>query len=143
MNKLLLFLLFLPQVVLSQINLQDRGWEIDITLSSFHYNREYLDLFVPTRYNEFNPGLIVQRDFGKYKFGGGYVYNSYNKNSFLILGGYDYYNKLSLNIGLATGYKETEMKKTLLPIIILSYDLGIVKIGISPIFAISSLNFEL
>jgi len=143
MNKWLLLFLLIPQIILSQVELEDKGWEVDITLSTFHFDRQYLDNLVPTSYNEFNPGIIIQRDFGKYKIGGGYVYNSYSKHSLIATVGFDYYKNLSLNAGIITGYKNTDMNRTILPTILLSYDFGFVKLGVSPIFTLSSLNFEL
>ena len=143
MDRLFIFLFFLPQLLLSQVKLVDKGWDIDFTFSTFHFDRRYLDNLVPTSYNEFNPGVIIQRDFGKYKVGGGYVYNSYAKHSLVTTVGFDYNTKLSLNVGIMTGYKNTDMDRTILPTIMLSYDFGFFKFGISPIFMLSSVNFEL
>ena len=143
MGRLLIFLFLLPHLLLSQVELEDKGWEIDITVSTFHFDRQYLDNLVPTPYNEFNPGIIVQRDFGKYKIGGGYVYNSYGKHSLVTTVGFDYFTNLSLNIGIMTGYKNTDMNRTILPTIMLSYDFVFFKFGITPLFTLSSINFEL
>lgn len=121
---------------------QDKGIELDVTLGTVHFNRTYLDNLIPTRYNEFNPGLIVQYDFGRIKIGGGTFLNSFKEQSWVGSIGYDFSNKLSLNIGIMTGYENTEIKMYYLPQILLSYDLGFIKVGISPIFVLTSLNFE-
>lgn len=143
MLKFVFFNIFLINCVYSQVNLVDRGWELDITITSFHYSRTYLNSLTPTRYNEFNPGLFVQYDFGRYRTGLGYFVNSYGRHSIGVLAGLDYYTRLTLNLGLLSGYKDTDMGRQILPLIMLSYDVGLFKVGISPMYTLLTFNIEL
>lgn len=143
MFKPIVLYFLLVNCIYSQVSLQDRGWDLDITITSFHFNRTYLNSLTPTRYNEFNPGLFVQYDFGKYRTGVGYFINSYGKHSLGVLAGLDYYTKLTLNLGVLTGYRDTDMDRQILPLVMLSYDVGLFKVGISPMYTLLTFNIEL
>ena len=133
----------LTLLLLLNIKGYSQEWEINLTLGSFHYERTYLDLFEPTKYNEFNPGAIIQKRRGNLKIGGGYVLNSYNKSSLIALVGTDITPHLDFNIGVATGYSNTEIDMDLLPLAVISYKIKNFKVGLSPQFLLYSLNFRL
>lgn len=130
-------------ILLFSVKGYSQYWEVDLTLGTFHYNRTYLNKFTPTRFIEFNPGIIVQKRIDNLKIGGGYFKNSYGKNSLLGTVGYVITPNIDLNVGAATGYQDTDMDKEIMPMLVLSYRIKSFKIGVSPQFILYSFNLRL
>lgn len=139
------FFLRISLLILLLFNLKaySQKWEIDLTVGTWHYQRDYLWYGVPQRFSEFNPGVIVQRDISHFKIGGGYIKNSYDKDTWIGTIGYNLTSKVSVNLGLATGYGHTDMDMDLLPVGMVSYRFKNFKIGLSPQFLLYSFNFRL
>lgn len=135
--KKLLILLLLPTFIFSQ------KWEADITLGTFHFNRYYMYELVKYDFNEFNPGVIVYKNINRYKLGSGVLLNSYGRVGTVSGIGYDFNDKFSILGGIATGYENTDIDKKIYPMVMVTYEIKKLKIGVSPAFFILMYNIKI
>lgn len=123
-----LLVLLIPCMTFSQLN-------VDILLGTRHHYRTYMYESEIHSFNEFNPGILVSNYIGeKTKVGIGFYHNSYRKFSSIYTLGRDLSKRLEIGVGVATGYKNTDMNKVLLPIGIINYKIGPFKLGLTPQF---------
>ena len=94
-------------------------------------------------FNEFNPGAIFYYNQNKVKYGGGLILNSYNRASYITGVGYIISPNLTVLVGVATGYGNTDVDKPIMPMAILTYQVGRFKLGVSPAFVMGMVNFKL
>jgi hypothetical protein len=130
-------------ILLLPISLFSQQWEMDITLGTYHYNRYYLWNLERNEFNEFNPGVLLYRRKEDWKLGGGVILNSYERVSYLIGIGYDVTPKVSVVGGFITGYGNTDVDKSIVPMGMVTYKIGRFKIGASPAFVIAMMSFKL
>ena len=124
------------------LSMYSQSWEMDITLRTYHYNRYYLWNLERNQFNEFNPGVLVYHNKEDWKLGGGIILNSYHRVSYLVGVGKDVSPKISLVGGLITGYGNTDVDKSLLPMVMGTYKIGRFKIGISPAFVMGMITIK-
>lgn len=123
-----LLVLLVPCMTFSQLN-------VDILLGTRHHYRTYMYDSEIHSFNEINPGILLSNYVGeKTKVGIGIYLNSYNKFSSIYTLGRDLSKRLEIGVGVATGYKNTDMDKGLLPIGIINYKMGPFKLGLTPQF---------